>query len=220
MRTKRKRPARPADASLTARGAQGPASWSGMNAEAGSTLTGPQDKLVLRSSKRKAVFLLAASLVFIGLGFLMVTGAIAFPGLLNIAVKVVGWFAMVFFGLGVPVALFQLLTGKSYLLLTREGFEMRGIRKSRRIPWSEVSAFAAWTLVNPVLALLPRGIRDLGQPKMVMFDYGPGVESHRRLRSVNQMLAGHDAGLADTYGLTAEELAALMNDWRSRFAAS
>ena len=55
---------------------------------------------------------------------------------------------------------------------------------------------------------------------MVLFDYRPDVKSFRRIRAVNQTLTGHDAGLADTYGLKAEKLAALMNQWRSRFAAS
>jgi len=70
-----------------------------------------------------------------------------------------------------------------------------------------------------VLALIPKWIRGPGAPKMVFFDYLPGVQSHQRLRSLNRTLTGHEAGLADTYGLKAEELAKLMNDWRSHFSA-
>ena len=146
-------------------------------------------------------------------------GIIGFPGWLGVLTRIIGWFALVFFGLAVPVVLFQLLTNRSYLLLTRDGFQMIGFRKSRFIPWSEVGAFTAWTFPNPVLAMFPKWIRDVGRPKMVLFDYRPDVESFRRMRAVNQTLTGHDAGLADTYGLKAEELATLMNDWRSRFAA-
>jgi hypothetical protein len=123
-----------------------------------------------------------------------------------------------FFGLAVIVALFQLLTRRSYLALTRDGFQMVGIRKSRLIPWSEVDTFTAYTPPTFVFTWLPRKINEMG-PKMVLFDYRPEVKSFRRMRAVNQTLTGHDAGLADTYGLKAEELAALMNEWRSRFTA-
>ena len=146
-------------------------------------------------------------------------GEIGFPGWRGVLAKIIGWFALVFFALAVPIALFQLLTNKSYLLLKADGFQMHGIRKSRLIPWSEVGTFTAMTLPNPVLALIPKWIRGPGAPKMVFFDYLPGVQSHQRLRSLNRTLTGHEAGLADTYGLKAEELAKLMNDWRSHFSA-
>jgi energy-coupling factor transporter transmembrane protein EcfT len=181
---------------------------------------GSQERLVLRSSRRKAVFLLASALLFVALGFLMGIGVIGFPGWLGVFARIVGWFALVFFGLAVPVALFQLLTNRSYLLLQRDGFQMYGIRKSRLIPWSDVEAFTAVTLQNPVLYALPTWIRSRGAPKMVLFDYRPGVQWHQGLRSFNRTFTGHDAGLAGTYGLKAEELAGLMNNWRSRLVAS
>jgi len=190
-----------------------------VNGGAESLPTEPQDRLVLRSSRRRAVLLLPAGLVFVALGFLMGIRVIGFPGWLGLLARIVGWFALVFFGLAVPLALFQLLTNQSYLLLRDDGFQMYGIRKSRLVPWSEVGPFTAMTLPNPLLAPLPKWIRGPGAPKMVFFDYLPGVPSHQRLRSLNQALTGHEAGLADTYGLKAEELADLMNDWRSRFAA-
>jgi energy-coupling factor transporter transmembrane protein EcfT len=189
-----------------------------MNA-GGSVVTGPEDRLVLRSSTRKAAFLLITALVFVGLGILLGTGTMGFSGWIAMPARIVGWFAVPFFGLGVPLALFQLLTNRSYLLLTRDGFQMFGIRKSRLIPWSEVAAFTAYIPPTLVFAWLPKRIRDLG-PKMVLFDYRPDVEAFRRMRAVNQTLTGHDAGLADTYGLKAEELATLMNGWRSRFTKS
>ena len=141
-----------------------------------------------------------------------------FAGWIAVPARIVGWFALVFFSLAVLVALFQLLTKRSYLALTRDGFQIFGIRKSRLIPWSEVGAFTAYMPPTLVFAWLPRRINDLG-PKMVLFDYRPGVKAFRRMRAMNQTLTGHDAGLPDTYGLRAEELATLMNDWRSRFAA-
>lgn len=155
--------------------------------------------------------LLSAGLVFVALGFLLGTGTIGFEGFLGTGARIVGWFAVIFFGLAAAVALFQVVTNRSYLLLTRDGFQMYGLRKSRLIPWSDVGSFVAVSLPNP----------------MVMFDYRSGVKSvesrpqwARRLRSMNQGLTGHDAGLAETYGLRADELAAPMNSWRLRCAMS
>lgn len=187
-------------------------------------VAGPDERLVLRSSRRKAALLLIGGLVLVGLGFLLGAGTLGFSGWLDVFARVVGWIAVIFFSLGVVVALFQLLTKRSYLVLTADGFQMSGIRKSRVVAWSDVRGFTATTMPNPALAWLPRSIRDRGAPSMVMFDYHPGAKSvearprwARRLQSVNQSLVGHDAGLADSYGLKAEELANLLNDWRSRF---
>lgn len=182
-------------------------------------VTAPQDRLVLRSSTSKAVLLLFAGLVFVGFGLLLGTGTMGFLGWMAVPARIVGWFAVAFFGLGVLVTVVQLLIKGSYLVLSRDGFQMFGIRKSRLIPWSEVRVFTPYTPPNLASAVLPRRINDLG-PKMVLFDYRPEVKSFRRMRAVNRTLTGHDAGLADTYGLKAEELATLMNDWRSRFATS
>jgi len=188
-----------------------------MSGGPGSLPSGSQDRLVLRSSRGKGVFLLSVGLLFVALGFLLGIGTIGFPGWLGVLARIIGWFALVFFGLVVPVALFQLLTNRSYLLLRPDGFQMYGIRKSRLIPWSEVGTFTAYSPPTLMFAWLPKRINSLG-PKMVLFDYRPDVELFRRMRAVNRTLTGHDAGLADTYGLKADELATLMNDWRSRFA--
>ena len=161
--------------------------------------------------------MLVAGLLLVMAGFLLGTGRLGFSGWIDPVARVAGWFALIFFGLGVLVFLFQALTNASYLLLTRDGFQMHGIRKSRLIPWSEVGAFAAYIPPTLLAAWLPKRINNVG-PKMVVFDYRPDVDSFRRMRAVNKALTGHDAGLADTYGLKAEELASLMNAWRSRFA--
>ena len=173
----------------------------------GPQIAGAQDELVLRSSKGRALLLLCAAVVFVVVGFLMGTSTTGLD-------QVIGWFGVIFFGLGAVLLLFQAVSNRSYLLLTRDGFQMSGIRKTRVIPWSDVTSFVA---VKP--------LSRIGAQKLVMFDYRPGARSvesfpgwARGLRSLNRGLTEHDAALADTYGLRAEALAALMNDWRSRFA--
>ena len=68
--------------------------------------------------------------------------------------------ALAFFGLAVFVALVQLLVKRSYLVLTRDGFQMFGIRKSRLIPWPEGGAFTAYTPPTLMFAWLPMRIND------------------------------------------------------------
>jgi hypothetical protein len=47
--------------------------------------------------------------------------------------------------------------------------------------------------------------------RMVGWNYSPGFSKSQRLRHMNTALAGVEAALPDTYGMSAEKLADLMN---------
>lgn len=179
-----------------------------MDAAIPSELAGDRDRLLLRSSKRKAIVLLFASLVLAATAFAM---AISGDGV----DRIVGLVGVIFFGLGAAVSLINAATNQSYLLLTRDGFQMHGIRKTKMIPWSDLAAIGVTTFGSPMRA------------KMVMFSFRPGAKSldsypqwARGLRSLNRSLTGLDGALPDTYGLKAEKLADLMGQWWSRFDTS
>jgi hypothetical protein len=53
----------------------------------------------------------------------------------------------------------------------------------------------------------------------VGWTYSPGSEKSKRLRRVNTAIAGVEAALPDTYGMSVEQLAGLMNQLRDRHAA-
>lgn len=112
-----------------------------------------------------------------------------------------GWFVAAVFGVGVSAALTGLLPGSSYLELRPEGFVVCSMyHRSRQTPWNEVDEFH-------VIRVTTR--------KMVVFNYRtPG---HGALtRDIARGLTGVEGGLPDNYGLKAEELAALLNEWRTR----
>ena len=47
-----------------------------------------------------------------------------------------------------------------------------------------------------------------------------GAFSAEEKELLNRAVTGYDGGLPDTYGLRADRLAALMNDWKQRYGIS
>lgn len=77
-------------------------------------------------------------------------------------------------------------------------------RKSPVIRWEDVSSFR-------VASVPPSG-------QMVLFDWY--TASNRAVRRVNRGLTGATDGLPDSYGLSPQELADLLNTWRARATRS
>jgi hypothetical protein len=148
------------------------------------------DELVLHPSPVRWLGLLVASVAFVAAGIWIVSR--------GDAPRWAGWTSIFFFGLGVPVSLFQFLPGACELRIDREGFTIRQMYRSHRVLWSELTEIGVGG---------PRG-------KMVVFNYAPGKTKGRRLRSMARALSGSEGGLPDTYGMRAEELAWLLEDRR------
>lgn len=53
--------------------------------------------------------------------------------------------------------------------------------------------------------------------RVVGIIYDPSYKGHVRARRLNRSLAGVDDALRDTFGLSADELANLMNEWLNRY---
>ncbi len=144
----------------------------------------------LYTSRWKALALLAASIGFVAAGWSMRVGN-----------PVAGYLGMGFFGLGIPVFLAQLLPGRSYLELTCGGFTCVSWFSKSHTRWADVRQF--------------RVVQVSGH-RMLGWDYlahGPG---HDWGRKFSRAVSGADAALPETYGLTAEALAALMNELGQR----
>jgi len=114
--------------------------------------------------------------------------------------SLIAWFTVVFFGLGALVALVALVPGSSYLRLEPHGMSVRTLYRTWHVEWAEIAGF----FVAPV-----------GGRNMVCWNYVPGATQNRRGRAVSRAVAGVEAGLPDTYGRSATELAALLNEWRA-----
>ncbi|MDE2427936.1 MAG: hypothetical protein KGM99_04365, partial [Burkholderiales bacterium] len=103
-------------------------------------------------------------------------------------------------GLGLLIALVSMLPNASYLQLTPEGFTMRSLYRSHFFRWKDVTAFAVGRVVSN---------------KMVMFNFAPTYQGPSKFRSFNASLTGYEAGLPDSYGMSHEALADLLNQYKT-----
>jgi hypothetical protein len=152
----------------------------------------PQTTVVLRPSRAKWLALLAICVTFTVIGVLALReGARE------------GWYIAGFFGPCALVAFVVLLPGSAYLKVRRDGFVFGTLFRRWHLPW---------TAVGPFSVALVAG-REL-----VVFDIIDPTQTPR-LAGLATMIAGANAGLPDTYGLKAGELAAVLNAARDRALA-
>jgi len=115
-----------------------------------------------------------------------------------------GWFAAIFFALGSLVAAIMLLPGAGALALDADGFQATSLFRRHRTRWQDVTGFES--------VRIPPSMQ-----KMVLFD--DINMTGRTIARLSVAIAGHNGGLPDTYGLTADDLARLMTQWRLRAVA-
>jgi len=152
--------------------------------------------LVLRPSVRKWLWVLAAAIVFVVAGIL----SIEQPRHAHDAS--VGWFAVVFFGLGIVISVMMLIPGGAGLTLNSDGFVVRKFFYDRTVRWADVGEFAIREVNYP-----------RGSKKFVVYN-DPSAKG--TLAAANARLTGHTGALPDTYGLSVDDLCRLMALWRQR----
>jgi hypothetical protein len=145
--------------------------------------------VTLRSSRRKTLLMLAGSLVFVAGGIWLLHDQ---PS--------TGYSGIAFFGLCAVVFCVQLLPNSSYLRLTAEGFTTCTLFRCHTVPWRHVRTF---------------GVGRIGLKKVVGWD--PAADLSGIVRAT-KAISGYASALPDTYGLRAEELAALLNRLRDEHA--
>jgi hypothetical protein len=150
------------------------------------------DERILGASKTKWLAMLLGSATFVAIGLLIVPRR---PFL---------WVLIVFFGASVFMSFVALLPGTTYLRLTSEGYEQRAFFRTSKRSWRHIERFQAYR--NPT-----SWNRRVG----IIFD--TSYKSHARARGFSRSLAGVDGALSDTYGLAADDLANLMNEWLNRY---
>jgi hypothetical protein len=101
----------------------------------------------------------------------------------------------------VPIAIVQLLPGSSYLHIDSEGFTFAAMFRKTTVPWSVVQKFFVITASQSGMKV----------HTMVGFNFVPSYKDSPLGRKLAMALAGGEAGLPDTYGKKAEDLAAFMN---------
>jgi hypothetical protein len=157
--------------------------------------------VTLNPSRLKSLVLLAVCLGFlVGLTYLLQHGTLGPAGAFK------AWLGTVLFAAGALIGAVMLLPGAARLTLCREGFERVALFVTRRTAWSQASGFVIGECRS-------RG----GRPtRMVAYDdvgsWGASAETRRKL-------VGRNCALPDTYGLSHEDLARLMTQWRERALA-
>ena len=145
--------------------------------------------VTLRPSRLKWIFILLICIAFAAGGVAMARDG-----------TTMGWLAVAFFGLGVPLSIAAMLPGAGGLTLDRNGFEVVHLFRHRSYAWADVSGFRKAELAY--------------QNEMVVFDH-TGTKG-KLIASINAGLVGRNAGLPETYGLGADVMADLMARWRAR----
>ena len=119
----------------------------------------------------------------------------------------VGWFSLVFFGLGAVLSVIQLIPGTSRVVVTSQGIYVKSILRSYQYDLREIERFgvAEWTQWHGpfrqrhryVGILFVEGSKHLSQPRL--------------WRSWTRAFWGYHASLPDNYGYKHAELAELLN---------
>ena len=107
----------------------------------------------------------------------------------------IGILNIVFFGICLLIFILQLIPNSSYLKIDERGIEMKNLFKITFIPWNAVSTFRTKRVfIN----------------NMVVFDLD------ERLVETNNLKTKMGA-FPDTYGMSAIQLAQLLNDYKNQF---
>ncbi len=114
------------------------------------------------------------------------------------------WFVLVFGSVGSLIAAIQLIPGSSSLKLDRAGITITKVFRKRFVPWCECSEFKVWAVDDPYYWLFR------SRSEFVLFSSG---RSDRNAEA-NKKLFGEDDSLPDTYGMSAQALCDLLNEWR------
>lgn len=150
---------------------------------------GETKELIFYSSKLKFLGLLLLVIVFVVVGiWIGRTGE---------------WFGYVvaaFFGLGIPIFILAMFPNASYLKIQEDGFEFASLYRRSFVKWADIAEFGLLTQSKGFLTV----------NKMVGWDYVEHFEESINGRALSKSMSGLEAGLPDTYGMTAEELMALM----------
>ena len=146
------------------------------------------NSLQLTPSRLKHLALLGGCAGFVALAFLV-----------GPRQSTLAWLTGGFFGLGVVVALIAMIPGSGFLRLEPKGMSVRSLYRTWHLAWADVAEFY---------------VASVAGRKMVCWEYAAGFSGQARGRAFSRAISGVEAGLPDTYGIPAAELASLLNDWR------
>lgn len=148
---------------------------------------------VFRPSRTRWAVILSIAIVF------TLAGAVLFP-----REEVLRWFIVLFFGLMVFISALQFVPGANYLELRRDGFTFSSLFRKKSFFWSDVEQFGTYRMAN-------------SGSEYVGFNLSQNYRKNLTFgEKISITMVGWEAGLPDTYGMKAQKLAELMEEWRAR----
>jgi hypothetical protein len=125
------------------------------------------------------------------------------------------WEGLIFFGLWAIVYAVMLLPGAGGLRLDRDGFETTILFRHHRSRWQDVSEFDVWSPAGGIARMV--GMDDTRSVEVLEMVVYNNKNLARRVRAkLGLAIASCEAGLPNTDGLAASDLAILMTRWRER----
>jgi len=117
-----------------------------------------------------------------------------------------GWFVAAFFTFCTLVFTLVLLPGSAYLELGPDGITVCTFYQRDSWRWADVASF---------------DIARIGSnTRMVVIKFAPAYPKARRARRFAEFLTGHEGALPDSYGLSVEDLVALLNTYKYQHDAA
>jgi hypothetical protein len=113
-----------------------------------------------------------------------------------------GWLVFGFFALCTLISLLQLTTSLSHLRLGQDGFTISVPLRSYSYRWSDIEEFS--------VSEIPEELKGF-----VVFRFSSSYGKQRVPRKLISTAFGYEGALPDTYGMSPQSLAELMNRWRT-----
>lgn len=107
----------------------------------------------------------------------------------------IGVLNIFFFGICLIIFIINMLPNSSYLKIDERGIEMKNLFRITFIPWKAVNGFNS---------------KSIFLKKMVTFDIDEKLLTDSKIK-------GKTGAFPDTYGMSAKNLAALLNNYKQKF---
>lgn len=154
--------------------------------------------IVLSGNKSKAILLLLGSAAFVAVGALLVAGG-----------KAMGWWAVIFFGLGVLVSLYMLTPDAIRLRIDKNGVEMKTLFKPTKLEWGDVNRF----YVDHIRT-------GYSKTKVIGIEFSESYSKLRAGRRFASALTGVEGALPNHFNRPAEEICELLNESKRRWGGA
>ncbi|MEN5053273.1 STM3941 family protein [Brevundimonas naejangsanensis] len=157
------------------------------------------DRLVLRRPRRKSALIILASAIFVAVGLWMIASPESFDRGSDEFNILVGWFSLIFFGAPGLAELCSLVR-PTQLILTREGFQVHGLRLKPVVPWNNVECFFIFKMKST---------------SFVSFTLKASVQSPAQRATALIASSGRADGNIPAYlEKSADEVRTLLEEWR------